>query len=279
MKIWNRFSYVILPLLVGLVLLGIWWMRGEAMETNGQSMGLTERQAESRRQIILPYPGEVWEAIGEEWEVIGSGAKSTFVAALFGFLAAAIGGYAMALILASSVYVSRGLYPWVLILQMTPVVILAPIISIWVTTPPLAPVVLVTFLIGFFPVVANSTLGLVSVERNLLDVFEVCNATKPQELLYLRIPFSLPYFLTGMKIAGTLAPIGAITGDIFVGTAAGDPGLGYLTILFKQTTKTSALFGTALVACLMGFVFVGLVNFIHWWALHKWHDSMVRKKQ
>lgn len=278
MKIWNRLSYLVLPLIFGAVFLGFWLLRGEAMESSGEANGLTPRQAEARRQIILPYPGEIFAAIGDEWETIRDGARSTFVAAFFGFLAASVGGYAMALILASSVYINRGLYPWVLILQMTPVVILAPIISIWVTSPPLAPVILVTFLIGFFPVVANSTLGLVSVERNLLDVFEVCNATKAQELLHLRIPFSLPYFLTGMKIAGTLAPIGAITGDIFVGTAEGDPGLGYLTILFKQTTKSPALFGTALIACLMGFVFVGLVNLIHWWALHKWHDSMVRKK-
>jgi NitT/TauT family transport system permease protein len=132
-------------------------------------------------------------------------------------------------------------------------------------------------MIGFFPVVANTTMGLVSTDRNLLDLFKMSNATKMQEILHLRVPFAMPYFLTGMKIAGTLAPIGAIAGDLFAGSSQGGVGgIGYMVILYNSQLKIPELFATALVACMLGFVFVGCVNWLHWFLLKNWHES-VRK--
>jgi len=184
----------------------------------------------------------------------------------------------LSMFLALSLRIKESLYPFVLILQMTPVIILAPIFVLWLGQG-LPSIVAITFMICFFPIVANTTMGFMSVERNLRELFVMCNATRGQEIRYLRVPAAMPYFLTGMKIAGTLAPIGAITGDFLAGSAQnGVGGLGFMTITYFSQLKTPALFATGMVACLLGFLFVLGVNGLHWLLLHQWHDSMVRKE-
>ncbi len=117
-------------------------------------------------------------------------------------------------------------------------------------------------------------MGLTSTDKNLLELFAVSKASMLQEILFLRFPYALPHFLSGVKIAAVLAPIGAIAGDIFVGTSAGGQGgIGFLAILYKGDVNTPALYACAALACLMGFLFVGLVNYVQWLLLHNWHES------
>ncbi|QXD26085.1 ABC transporter permease subunit [Opitutia bacterium ISCC 51] len=276
----KKYSPFLMPILSTIVIITLWYTIGSLIvDSNMKTEGYTKEDAEAIRRIQMPYPTEIWQAMVDERADLITAAKNTFVSAAIGFVAAITIGYIIAMIFAASSLVKHATYPWVLVLQMTPVVILAPIIAIWLKEGRSA-ITLVTFLIGFFPIVANSTQGLISTDRNLLDLFTVCNASKVQEIFLLRVPFSMPYFLTGMKIAGTLAPIGAITGDIFVGTSAsGGAGLGFMTIVYNSNVKIPALFATATIACTMGFVFVGSVNLIHWLALRNWHDSMIHKQK
>jgi NitT/TauT family transport system permease protein len=179
--------------------------------------------------------------------------------------------------MAFSFRLKQSFYPYILMLQMTPVIILAPIFVLWLGQG-LPSIVAVTFMICFFPVVANTTMGLLSADRNLRELFTMCNATRGQEIRYLRIPGAMPYFLTGMKIAATLAPIGAITGDFLVGSAQnGEAGIGFMTIAYFSQLKIPALFATGMIACLLGFIFVGASSYLHWLVLHQWHDSITRK--
>ncbi|MEM9158674.1 MAG: ABC transporter permease subunit [Verrucomicrobiota bacterium] len=272
-------SNILMPLLSSVVIFSIWYAAGSFIVQDRMNQGYEREEAESIRRIQIPYPVEIWQAIVDEKEDMITAAQNTFTAAITGFLTAVCLGYLIAMLLASSVKLKQAMYPWILILQMTPVVILAPIIVIWIGTG-LQSITIITFLIGFFPIVANSTMGLVSTDKNLVDLFTVCNATRSQETILLRVPYSMPYFLTGMKIAGTLAPIGAISGDIFVGSSAsGGAGLGFMTIVYNSNVKIPALFGTATIACLMGFIFVGAVNLIHWYALKNWHESVVNRNK
>lgn len=268
-----------MPLLSGILIFLLWYGVGQYMIFDKMATdGLNQNEADNVRRIMLPYPHEIWNALLQEREALWLATKSTFTAAIIGFIFSVTVGYLIAMLLASSILIKRALYPWVLVLQMTPVVILAPIFVIWLGQG-LPSITAVTFMIGFFPVVANTTMGLVSTDKQMIDLFTICNASKSQEILLLRVPYSMPYFLTGLKIAGTLAPIGAIAGDIFVGSSAsGSAGLGFMTIVFNSQLKIPALFATALVACFLGFIFVGCVNLLHWWALHNWHDSMVTKE-
>lgn len=223
---------------------------------------------------VLPSPGQILHAGWDERHTLIAAAGLTGLGALLGFLAAIAVGFIGSALLALSQTVQRAVYPYVLILHMTPVIILAPIFVLWLGQG-LPSIVVITFMICFFPVVANTTMGFVSTDRNLQDLFRLCNATKTQEMRSLRLPAAMPYFLTGAKIAGTLAPIGAITGDFLAGSAEnGEGGLGFMAIAYFSQLKIPELFATGAVACILGFVFVGAVNLLHWSILHNWHESV-----
>ena len=260
----QKLKSFLLPAACGAILFAIWYTTGYLY---GKAEGF------DTQRIIIPFPHQIANALWEERQTLLAATKQTALSAVVGFIAAVGVGYALSMLLASATWVKKALYPWILVLQMTPVVVLAPIFVLWIGQG-LPSITAITFMIGFFPVVANTTMGLVSTDRNLLDLFEMCNASKTQEILHLRVPYAMPYFLTGMKIAGTLAPIGAITGDLFAGSSQnGVGGIGFMVILYNSQLKIPELFATAFVACLLGFVFVGCVNWLHWFLLKDWHDS------
>ena len=153
MRPFNRYSPFLMPVLSSVVILAIWYGAGHLIVTNlmeSDQFQYLREDAEGVRRIQLPYPTEIWQAIVDEREDLFQASQNTFTAAITGFLAAVTTGYLIAMLFASSIYVKQAIYPWILILQMTPVVILAPIIVIWIG-PGLQAITLVTFLIGFFP--------------------------------------------------------------------------------------------------------------------------------
>ena len=223
--------------------------------------------------FILPSPDEILRAGWHERRTLAASVLVTGQGALLGFLAAVGLGFAISVTMAFSLRLKQSIYPYILLLQMPPVIILAPIFVLWLGQG-LPGIVAITFMICFFPVVANTTMGFISTDSNLRDLFTMCRATRLQEIRHLRVPAAMPYFLTGMKIAGTLAPIGAITGDFLAGSAQnGVGGIGFMTIVYFSQLKIPALFATGLVACLLGFLFVGGVNLLHWYLLRHWHES------
>lgn len=228
------------------------------------------------RRFLLPSPGEVGHAFVEKGPALWGAAVNTGGGALLGFGLAVALSFVFALGLSLSPVVRACFYPYLMILQMTPIIVIAPILILWVG-PGLKSVVIITFLICFFPMVVNTTQGLISTDRNLVDFFRMCKATKLQEVFLLRVPSAMPYFFTGLRIAATLAPIGAIVGDYIAGNSAGGQGgLGFLTIIYSSQFQMGALFATAAVGCLLGFIFVAGVIALSWFALHKWHDSFSR---
>jgi len=227
----------------------------------------------SEQRFLLPTPLEVARAFVTEGPTLLGAALNTGVGALIGFGAAVALSFTLALILSLSPLVRASFYPYLMILQMTPIIVMAPILILWVG-PGLRSVVIITFLICFFPMVVNTTQGLISTDRNLVDFFRMCHASRVQQIFLLRVPAALPYFFTGLRIAGTLAPIGAIVGDFYAGNSAGGQGgLGFLAIIYSSRFQMGALFATAAVSCLLGFIFVAGVVALSWLALHKWHDS------
>jgi NitT/TauT family transport system permease protein len=227
----------------------------------------------SEQRFLLPTPLAVAHAFVDEGHALWSAALYTGGGALLGFGSAVALSFLLALVLSLSPLVRASFYPYLMILQMTPIIVLAPILILWVG-PGLASITIITFLICFFPMVVNTTQGLISTDRNLVAFFRMCKASKLQEIFLLRVPSALPYFFTGLRIAGTLAPIGAIVGDTFAGnSASGLGGLGFLAIIYSSRFQMAALFATAAVSCVLGFIFVAGVVGLSWLALHKWHDS------
>jgi NitT/TauT family transport system permease protein len=258
----NRWLRRLLPLATGVGMIALWF---------AVHFGLSEE-----RRFLLPAPNEVARAFIDKGPALWGAALNTAGGALLGFASAVALSFALGLFLSISPLVRASFYPYLMILQMTPIIVLAPILILWVG-PGLESVTVITFLICFFPMVVNTTQGLISTDRNLVDFFRMCRATKRQEIFLLRVPGAMPYFFTGLRIAATLAPIGAIVGDFYAGNSAGGQGgLGFLTIIYSSQFQMGALFATAAVSCLLGFVFVTGVIGLSWWALHNWHESFSR---
>jgi NitT/TauT family transport system permease protein len=256
-----RWALGLAPLLSGIVFVAGWY---------------AVRAATGLQSWILPTPEEILQAAWRERATLLRAAGGTAVGAFGGFVAATLAGLAIALALGGARWLRTGLYPWLLVLQMTPVIVLAPIIVLW-AGPGLPGIVTVTFLISFFPIVVNTTQGLLSADAHLVDLFRTYDATRLQELWWLRLPSAMPYFLAGLRIAATLAPIGAIFGEYLVGNASGGTGgLGFLVYVYNTQIKIPALFATALISCLLGFIFVAGVSWLNWAVLHRWHDSFER---
>jgi NitT/TauT family transport system permease protein len=261
MKPLSLFWRWMLPIISGAVFVALWY---------------AIRRWSGLQSWILPAPDEVLAAAWRERERLLPAAGSTAVGALGGFLLAGISSFGLALLLGSSRAFRAGLYPWLLVLQMTPVIVLTPIIVLW-AGPGLPGIVTITWLISFFPVVASMTQGLVSADLNHVALFRMGNATRWQELVLLRLPGAMPYYLTGLRIAATLAPVGAIFGEYMVGNSSGGSGgLGFLVYSYNTQIKIPALFATAMTSCLLGFVFVAAISWLNWAVLHKWHDTFDR---
>jgi NitT/TauT family transport system permease protein len=259
----NRpFRDIILPALVGAAMVGGWYALHHALSEDSK--------------FLLPSPSQVFDAFQENRDVLARATLNTAKGALVGFALAVVVSFSTALVLSLSSWVRASLYPYLMILQMTPIIVIAPMLVIWVGAG-LKSVAIITFLISFFPLVVNTTQGLLSTDRNLVELFRMQRATPWQEISLLRVPAAMPYFFTGLRIAAVLAPIGAIVGDYTAGSSAGDGGgLGFQVIIFSSQARFAALFATAAIGCLLGFVFTAAVVALSWWSLHRWHDSYER---
>jgi NitT/TauT family transport system permease protein len=253
---------ILLPAITGALVVAAWY-------------GIHFWLADEMR-FLLPTPGQIAVAFRENAEPLGRATLNTTEGALLGFIAAVGVSFVLSLILSLSGFVRVSLYPYLMILQMTPIIVLAPILILWVG-PGVKSVVIITFLICFFPLVVNTTQGLISTDRNLVELFRLWRATRLQQLFRLRVPAALPFFFTGLRIAATLAPIGALFGDYTAGSSAGNGGgLGFQALIYSSQAKYPALFATAAITCVLGFIFTAAVLGLSWLALHQWHDSYER---
>ncbi|MFM8336901.1 MAG: ABC transporter permease [Opitutaceae bacterium] len=253
---------LLLPAAAGVAFLAVW---------QGVHLSLSE---DSR--FLLPSPGGVWQAMLDHRATLIRATLNTAEGALAGFGLAVLMSTAISVLLSLSPWVRRAFYPYLMALQMTPLPVLAPICVIWVGAG-LKSVALLTFVISFFPLVVNTTQGLISTDRHLVELFQLYGARPWQNLVLLRIPAALPYFFTGLRIAATIAPIGAVVADMNAGTSAGDGGgLGFQAVIFASQAKYPALFATAATTCVLGFLLNALVVLVAWLCLHHWHDSYER---
>ena len=252
----------VLPIVTGIVVIALWYLRHATLSDDFK--------------FLLPPPHEVLAAFPANQEILIRATLNTTKGALLGFGLAVLVSFWTALLLSLSSWIRASLYPYLMMLQMTPIIVIAPILVLWVGAG-LKSVAIITFLISFFPLVVNTTQGLISTDRHLVELFRMYRARPWQEILWLRVPAALPYFFTGLRIAATLAPIGAIVGDYTAGTSAGDGGgLGFQVIIFSAQAKYPALFATAAIACVLGFFFVASILVLSWLTLHRWHDSYER---
>ncbi len=174
---------------------------------------------------MLPGPVAVFQTLISDWPVLSQSLGVTLLTTLEGFVAAAVGGVALALLFNQSKWLEYSLFPYAVILQVTPVIAIAPLLLIYL--PQQTAVIVCAWIVAFFPVLSNTTLGLNSVDRNLAGLFQLYGASRLQTLRYLKLPAALPFILGGLRIAGGLSLIGAVVAEIAAGTAGAGSGLAY----------------------------------------------------
>ena len=203
-------------------------------------------------------------------------ATSRLLTTLEGFVAAAVGGVALALLFNQSKWLEYSLFPYAVILQVTPVIAIAPLLLIYL--PQQTAVIVCAWIVAFFPVLSNTTLGLNSVDRNLAGLFQLYGASRLQTLRYLKLPAALPYILGGLRIAGGLSLIGAVVAEIAAGTAGAGSGLAYRIAESGYRLNIPRMFAALLLLSAAGIVIYGLLALISHLVLRRWHESALGKE-
>jgi NitT/TauT family transport system permease protein len=225
---------------------------------------------------VLPGPGAVFATLISDWPVLSRSLATTLVTTFEGFIAAAVGGIALALLFNQSKWLEYSLFPYAVILQVTPVIAIAPLLLIYL--PQQTAVIVCAWIVGFFPVLSNTTLGLNSVDRNLAGLFQLYGASRLQTLAYLKLPSALPFILGGLRIAGGLSLIGAVVAEIAAGSAGAGSGLAYRIAESGYRLNIPRMFAALLLLSAAGIVIYGLLAVASHLVLRRWHESALGKE-
>jgi NitT/TauT family transport system permease protein len=225
---------------------------------------------------VLPGPLAVLRTLASDWGVLSQSLATTLFTTLEGFIAASIGGIALALLFNLSKWLEYSLFPYAVILQVTPVIAIAPLLLIYL--PQQTAVIVCAWIVGFFPVLSNTTLGLNSVDRNLAGLFQLYGASRWQTLRYLKLPTALPYILGGLRIGGGLSLIGAVVAEIAAGTAGAGSGLAYRIAESGYRLNIPRMFAALLLLSVAGIVIYALLALVSHLLLRRWHESALGKE-
>ena len=229
------------------------------------------------KPYVLPAPSAVFTTLVRDWDVLFQSLLTTLLTTLEGFLAAAIGGIVLALLFNLSKWLEYSLFPYTVVLQVTPVIAIAPLLLIYL--PQTTAVVVCAWIVAFFPVLSNTTLGLNSVDRNLAGLFQLYRASRLQTLLFLKLPAALPYILGGLRIAGGLSLIGAVVAEIAAGSAGAGSGLAYRIAESGYRLNIPRMFAALLLLSAAGIVIYGLLALTSHLVLRRWHESALGKER
>lgn len=228
-------------------------------------------------QYILPSPLAVASALVRDWGTLSPALWVTTKITIASLALALVGGVGIAVLLVQSRWIEIALYPITVILQVTPIVAIAPLILIYTPSTQVA-LLICAFLVAFFPILSNMVQGLKSVDHNLLNLFDLYGASRWQTLLYLKLPASLPYFMTGLRIGGGLALIAAVVAEFAAGSAGAGSGLAFRLLEAQYRLNIPRLFAALFLLSCLGVLIFAITSFISWLTLHRWHESSLKRE-
>jgi NitT/TauT family transport system permease protein len=259
LRLWR----VAAPLAVGLAFLCVW-------ETVVRVSGVP--------RYILPSPIEIAASLWTDGSSLLGSLLVTLRVTLAALAAATVLGGGIAVLFSLSRILEVSFFPYAVMLQVTPIVAIAPLIIIWVREPFLA-LLVCAWIVAFFPIVANTTVGLNSADRNLLALFRLYGASRGQTLRYLKLPTALPYFLTGLRISGGLALIGAVVAEFVAGTGGAETGLAFRILEAGYRLAIPRLFAALFLLSLTGIVIYLVLDFLSRLLLRHWHESGIEEDE
>ena len=257
------FAPVFAPLIVGIFLVGIWQFCCRYFEVP---------------VYLFPAPSDIAESLTQNWpdllHALGSTLKITFAA----FALATILGVTTAFLFIQSRWIEMSLLPYAVLLQVTPIVAVAPLIIILVKNTPLALTACAT-VIALFPIISNTTIGLRSVDPGLLSYFRMNKVGRAQTLWRLRVPSALPFFMAGLRISSGLALIGAVVAEFVAGTGGRSAGLAYEILQSGFQLDIPRMFAALLLITVTGVALFGLMVGLDRLLLGHWHDSAIKTER
>ena len=259
----ERIARIAAPLAIGLLALAIWEV---VVRLNHIP------------HYILPGPLLVLQSLIEDWGTLWPSLLITLQITFMALAVAIVGGVGLAILFTTSKWIELSFFPFAVILQVTPIIAIAPLILIYVDNT-YAALLICAWIVAFFPILANTTLGLNSADHNLVDLFQLYGASRWQTLVHLRLPAAMPYFLGGLKIAGGLSLIGAIVAEFAAGTAGTGSGLAYRILEAGYRLNIPRMFAAVFLISLTGILIFLAFSLLAHLILRKWHESAVRRER
>jgi NitT/TauT family transport system permease protein len=256
----KRITDIAFPMLLAALLLGAW------------EWAVRHWQVPA---YVLPAPSAIAEAFARNFTSLMASLASTLTVTLEAFVAATVLGVATAIAFSQSRLLERTLYPYAVILQVTPVVAIAPLILIWVGFERInLALAIIATIVAFFPILAGATLGLKSADFNLIDLTRLYGASRAQTLWRIRLPNALPYLLSGMKTAGGLALIGAVVAEFVAGSGTAT-GLAWRIVESGNRLEIATLFAALTLLAATGVLIFAFLSLLEWALLRRWHESAI----
>jgi NitT/TauT family transport system permease protein len=258
--LWVR---IVVPIALGVAFLALWELLVWYLEVP---------------KFVLPAPSLIGKSLVQDWPTLLPSLWNTLKVTVAAFGVALVLGVAFAILFSQSSVFEISLFPYAVVLQVTPIVSVAPLILIWVGLDHVERALLIlATIVAFFPILSNTTLGLKSVDHNLRNLFDLYHATRWQRLTELQMPSALPYLLGGMKISGGLALIGAVVAEFVAGSGTGT-GLAWRIVESANRLNIPRMFAALMLLSMLGIViFFGLSALQHA-LLRKWHESAVGRE-
>ncbi|WP_022963965.1 ABC transporter permease [Halopseudomonas pelagia] len=253
----ERFRRCFIPALIALLLLLLWHCLVTVSEIP---------------EYLFPSPLAVGRALVSDWELLSSALLNTLKVTLLSFLLAIVVGVLIAFVFVQSRAIETAFFPYAVLLQVTPVVAIAPLIIIWIENTTLA-LVVCSSLVALFPIISNTTLGLRSVSPNLLAYFKLRRAGRGKTLWRLRVPSALPYFFAALRIASGLALIGAVVAEFVAGTGGADTGLAYQILQSGYQLNIPRMFAALALISLTGVALFLCMSALSRLMIGRWHES------
>jgi NitT/TauT family transport system permease protein len=230
-------------------------------------------------KFVLPAPSLILRSLMTDYPSLLVSLWITLRITLMAFFIALAAGVALAVLSAQSRLVEISIFPYAVILQVTPVVAIAPLILIWVGLEHVDRALLIlATIVAFFPILSNTTLGLKSVDHNLRDLFQLYGASRWQRLRFLQLPTAMPYLLGGMKISGGLALIGAVVAEFVAGSGTG-AGLAWRIVESANRLNIPRMFAALILLSVLGIMIFLLLAGLQTLVLRRWHESAVQRER
>ncbi len=250
------------PLAVGIFVLLVWEI----------AVRLTHTPA-----YLLPTPSLIAKTLIEDFSLLFPALLITLKITVAAFLIATISGLVLAILMAQSKWIEKSLYPYAIVLQTTPIAAIAPLIVIWFKNNTFGALVLCAWIVALFPIISNTTFGLNSLDPNLKDLFRLYKASPWQTMFYLRLPSALPYFLSGLRISGSLALIGAVVAEFVAGTGGANSGIAYQILIASYNLQIPRMFAALVMIATLGILIFVILTKLSDFLLGEWHESSTSK--